>query len=67
MQLHSMGRFLAGAAIVCCLIGGRAVAKEPALASGIDKAGFDTSVKPGDDFFQYVNGNWIKNNPIPAE
>jgi len=25
----------------------------------------DTSVKPGDDFFLYANGTWIKNNPIP--
>ncbi len=27
----------------------------------------DTTVKPGDDFFQYANGGWIKNNPIPAD
>jgi putative endopeptidase len=27
----------------------------------------DTTVKPGDDFFQYVNGTWIKNHPIPAD
>ncbi|MBS1746489.1 MAG: M13 family metallopeptidase [Bacteroidetes bacterium] len=27
----------------------------------------DSSVKPGDDFFDYANGNWIKNNPIPAD
>ena len=25
----------------------------------------DTSVKPGEDFFLYANGTWIKNNPIP--
>jgi putative endopeptidase len=37
------------------------------LGSGIDRSTFDTSVKPGDDFFEYVNGNWIKNNPIPPE
>src|SRR5262245_50875591 len=42
-------------------------ADKPAAESGIDRAGFDTSVKPGDNFFQYVNGNWIKENPIPAE
>lgn len=26
----------------------------------------DTAVKPGDDFFQYANGGWIRKNPIPA-
>ena len=26
----------------------------------------DTAVKPGDDFFQYANGAWLKKNPIPA-
>lgn len=27
----------------------------------------DTTVKPGEDFFQYANGGWIKANPIPNE
>lgn len=27
----------------------------------------DTTVSPGEDIFQYANGGWIKNNPIPAE
>ncbi len=27
----------------------------------------DTTVRPQDDFFEYANGAWIKNNPIPAE
>ncbi len=26
----------------------------------------DTTVKPGDDFFNYANGGWVKKNPIPA-
>jgi len=25
----------------------------------------DTTVKPGDDFFTYANGGWLKKNPIP--
>jgi len=29
-------------------------------------AALDTTVAPGDDFFSYANGTWIKNNPIPA-
>src|ERR1700752_4849055 len=29
-------------------------------------ADLDTTVKPGDDFFSYANGGWIKKNPIPA-
>ncbi|MDR0793015.1 MAG: M13 family metallopeptidase [Chitinophagaceae bacterium] len=31
----------------------------------IDKKNMDLSVKPGDNFYRYVNGNWIKNNPVP--
>jgi len=30
-------------------------------------ANLDTSVSPGDDFFNYANGGWIKKNPIPAD
>jgi putative endopeptidase len=32
----------------------------------IDPANLDTSIKPGNDFFHYANGVWLKNNPIPA-
>lgn len=34
---------------------------------GFDISGMDTSVKPGDDFFEYVGGTWIKNTEIPAD
>lgn len=32
----------------------------------IDPTNMDLSVKPGDNFYLYANGNWIKNHPIPA-
>jgi len=33
----------------------------------IDKADMDLSVKQGDNFYQYSNGGWIKNNPVPSD
>ncbi|WP_101443567.1 M13 family metallopeptidase [Pontibacter ramchanderi] len=27
----------------------------------------DTGVKPGDDFYTYANGVWLRNNPVPAK
>lgn len=30
-----------------------------------DKSGMDTTVKPGDNFFLYANGKWIKDTQIP--
>ena len=32
----------------------------------IDPANMDLSVKPGDNFYLYANGTWIKNTPVPA-
>ena len=34
---------------------------------GVDLGGMDKSVKPGDNFFDYVNGNWLKTAEIPAD
>jgi putative endopeptidase len=33
----------------------------------IDKGNMDLAVKPGDDFYEYANGTWIKNNPVPPK
>ena len=43
-----------------------AVAAAP-LRSGIGLDGMDASVKPGDDFFSYVNGTWVASYEIPAD
>ena len=36
-------------------------------AFGYDMAGRDTSVLPGNDFFDYADGTWYKNTTIPAD
>lgn len=33
----------------------------------IDPANMNLQVKPGDDFYEYANGTWAKNNPVPAK
>ncbi|WP_106638926.1 M13 family metallopeptidase [Allosphingosinicella vermicomposti] len=43
------------------------IAAAPMGEWGIDTAGMDKSVKPGDDFFGYVNGTWAKTTEIPAD
>ncbi len=40
---------------------------QAALVSGIDVEYIDTSVRPGDDFFAYVNGGWLEKTEIPAD
>jgi len=37
------------------------------LKSGIDKSNMDLSVKPGDDFYEYSVGNWLKTHPLDAQ
>jgi putative endopeptidase len=34
---------------------------------GLDVAGMDRKVRPGDDFFAYANGKWVATTEIPAD
>ena len=36
-------------------------------ALGIDPAAMDRTVRPGDDFYAYANGTWMKTAEIPAD
>jgi putative endopeptidase len=45
-----------------------APANKPKLGSfGVDLTGMDKAVKPGDDFYKYVNGAWNARTEIPAD
>jgi putative endopeptidase len=35
--------------------------------SFFDTSGIDSTVKPGDNFFEFANGKWMKNTTIPAD
>jgi putative endopeptidase len=44
-----------------------AAAAPAAVAHVIDVAGMDPSVDPGDDFYAYTNGRWMKSTEIPPD
>jgi len=39
----------------------------PMMGSRFDATGMDRSVKPGNDFYGYANGGWMKATEIPAD
>ncbi len=41
--------------------------QEAPIESGLELANMDSTVRPQDDFFRFVNGNWIKRTDIPAD
>ncbi|MEO6798428.1 MAG: M13 family metallopeptidase [Rhodanobacter sp.] len=58
-------RWILTAAVLC---GTSSFAATPAAPDlGIDLKGIDRDVRPGDDFFRYANGDWLKTATIPAD
>lgn len=41
--------------------------QKQASVPAIDPTDFDTTVSPAEDFYAYVNGGWMKKNPLKAE
>ncbi len=70
-----MKKLFIGAIALLLAACGQDAANETAAASeetkapisGIDIAAMDTTVRPGDDFFSYVNGTWVANTEMPAD
>src|SRR5690349_10782258 len=50
----------------CQETGGNDKTAEKADRKLLDPANLDTTVNPGDNFFMYANGTWLKKNPIPG-
>jgi putative endopeptidase len=49
-----------------CKQGDGKTAEPGARTVFFDKSGMDTTVRPGDDFFKYASGAWVKKTEIPA-
>ncbi len=58
---------LAAASLVAIVPTSFAAAKPLYGTWGYDATAMDRAVKPGDDFFDYVNGTWSKRTPIAAD
>ena len=61
-------RALVAAALLSVSVGLAGSAPKPQIGSwGFDITGMDRSVKPGDDFFRFGGGTWLRNTPIPPD
>lgn len=68
MKLYNKTAFVVVAGILGATTAGYAQKKTGTQGKpGINVAYMDKSVKPGEDFFRYVNGTWIDNTEIPGD
>ena len=58
---------VASLAMTTCLATAGMAAAPQFGTFGFDAAGMDRTVHPGDDFFGYANGTWVKKTAIPAD
>jgi putative endopeptidase len=62
MKYQNLKRYFAALGIVAASFSANAQTKK-----FIDPANMGLSIKPGDDFYTYASGTWVKNNPVPAK
>ena len=75
MRLIPVTGLLVATLLIACARQGeqpdQAKAAEPAKPAfgtfGVDLTAMDKSVKPGDDFYKFVNGKWLETAQIPPD
>ncbi|MGE3142921.1 MAG: M13 family metallopeptidase [Hyphomonadaceae bacterium] len=74
MRLNRRDLMATGLAYLAASCASRPAAHPPAPAPraalgawGVDLANRDLSIKPGDDFYRYANGNWLARTEIPPD
>jgi len=67
MRKNILRAFCGAAALAIAGCSGQAGKKAESAGGDILRANLDTTVNPANDFFDYANGGWIRNNPIPDE
>jgi len=66
MNLKKTGQSILGLSLALSVLTG--CTQEKTIGQGIlKKEDMNLSVNPGVDFFEYANGTWMKNTPIPAD
>lgn len=58
---------VAALAVAALAADAQAPAAAQSAVHGVNKADMDMSVRPGDDFYQYAGGGWLKANPMKPE
>lgn len=63
-----MSRLIRVAAVLLgCVLAAPAWSVDSALQSGVITENMNRSVEPGDDFYRYVNGDWLERTEIPGD
>ncbi|MGD0190392.1 MAG: M13 family metallopeptidase [Rhizomicrobium sp.] len=67
-SLIALGGLLCATALTTATVQAQDTRGHPKFGAwGVDLSAMDTTVKPGDDFFSYVNGNWLKTAQIAPD
>ena len=62
-----MGWFACLSLVVACGDSNKEEAPKVFTEKGLELSAMDTSLRPGDDFYNYVSGSWMKTAKIPAD
>ena len=66
--IKAMGASFAVLALTLAACNNAAETEPPVLGTfGIATENIDTTVKPGENFYEYVNGGWLENTEIPGD